>query len=553
MLCGRIEARIFANDFELWTEAGIETVLGERCFDWARSLPSAPAGTREDAAGNYRSLILVGMGGATLSAAAYACVYRDQLECNLTVLDSTSSDSLAHILTAPPRFDCCYVIASKSGQTLETLAIAQTLLAHVDRPDLFTVVTDSQSSALGSWATQHGISIRFSDPHVPGRFSSLAKLAMVPVGLLGIDVAAIQNARDEFSMALSSDDECAAALRKLAARLAVACLVDRSELHIDTPQPLLPVARWIEQLVAESLGKSGLGVLPVITYRQQETVEPEAIRLRLAVGHPVREYSCSEVISSAEQLAQLFLRWQSVVSMAAYLIGMDPYDQPEVERAKQMHRLSLDSDNTVVEQQEASNFRHDINLGAEKCDVAVDGLFEDLEASLQAGDYIALFAYVNPTPANESLLAGFAHWLETVFSPNEIRVIYSFGPQYLHSTGQFHKSLAQAGRTRQVVNPGKTVAHKSMAVARDKVSGRVGHFLYVEAEAEHDFAIAGTAGNFEWLIKKQAHLDATYLAGIAGYETVTPSLIRCSTDLEESLIQLQALAAARPKAVSKRN
>ena len=535
----RIESRIFANDFELWAEAGLETVLGEHCFDWAGPIDSIDTAILNNLPRDCNTLALVGMGGATLSTAAYECVCRDQLDRTLVVLDSTSSDSLTGVLGSPPKLDCHYIIASKSGQTLETLAIARTLLAHVKRPNLFTVLTDSRTSPLGSWATQHGISIRFSDPYVPGRFSGLAKLALVPTALLGIDVAEIQNARDKFAQSLVNEKRSVVALRKLAEQLAVGCLTTRSELHISASQRMMPVAKWVEQLVAESLGKSGLGILPVISYQDREGIESNEIKLHLEGDEPTSMDQFGYVINNAEQLAEFFLHWQSAVSMAAYLVGIDPYNQPEVERAKQMHRLSLDSETKETLERGTSPFQHHIDLKAENCLVSIDALFKGFEISLEVGDYIALFAYVNPTPANEAALASFAEWIELVLRPTEIRVILSFGPQYLHSTGQFHKSLAKSGRKESSMIPGQAESRK----ADVKVTSRVGHFLFIEAETDQDFAIAGHAKSFEWLIRQQAHLDATYLASIAHYRTVTPSLIQCGTDIEESLQQLQTGAA----------
>ena len=512
-----IASRIFSNEFALWSDVGITTVLGERCFDWARAEFPSSADRPDPALQSGNTLVLVGMGGAVLSTAAYYSVGGEQLDCSLQVLDSTSPDMLATYLAAPPKLDCRYVIASKSGETLETLSIAESLLALVGRPDLFYVVTDSQSSTLGTWAEHHGIRTLFSDPFVPGRFSALGKLALIPTAMLGIDINVLEDRRNEFAQAMIGESAEAETVRRLSAQLAVAALRSIGELHIDAPQHLAPVARWLEQLIAESLGKSGLGVLPVVTYRKCDERVDEKIQVRLRAGDAEYAVGDGDLINDAAALTEYFLRWQSAVSMAGYLMEIDPYSQPEVEQAKRFDVLSAQPGDGT-----ASLFRHVVDLGAESCSESIDGLLNALQDALAVNDYVAIFAYVNPTAENEAALVSLARLLERVFLHFQLRVVYCFGPQYLHSTGQFHKSLLKAGR----------------------LGGRRGHCLFVGADVEHNIAVAGRSFSFEWLITCQAHADAAYIASTANNRHFTPSLLNCGTDVESSLLRFQTFAAS---------
>ena len=512
-----IASRVFSNESALWSDVGITTVLGERCFDWAQAEFPSSADRPDPALQSGNTLVLVGMGGAVLSTAAYYSVGGEQLDCSLQVLDSTSPDMLATYLAAPPKLDCRYVIASKSGETLETLSIAESLLAHVGRPDLFYVVTDSQSSTLGTWAEHHGIRTLFSDPFVPGRFSALGKLALIPTAMLGIDINVLEDRRNEFAKAMVSESAEAEAVRRLSAQLAVAALRSIGELHIDAPQHLAPVARWLEQLTAESLGKSGLGVLPVVTYRKCDERVDEKIQVRLRAGDTEYAVGDGDLINDAAALTEYFLRWQSAVSMAGYLMEIDPYSQPEVEQAKRFDVLSAQPGDGT-----ASSFRHVVDLGAESCSESIDGLLNALQDTLAIDDYVAIYAYVNPTAENEAALASLARLLERVFLHFQLRVVYCFGPQYLHSTGQFHKSLLKA----------------------ERLGGRRGHCLFVGADVEHNIAVAGHSFSFEWLIKCQAHADAAYIASTANHRHFTPSLLNCGTDVASSLLRFQTFAAS---------
>ena len=512
-----IGSRIFSNEFALWSDVGITTVLGERCFDWAQAEFPSSTDLPDPALQSGNTLVLVGMGGAVLSTAAYYSVGGERLDCSLQVLDSTSPDLLAAYLAAPPKLDCRYVIASKSGETLETLSIAESLLAHVSRPDLFYVVTDSQSSTLGTWAEHHGIRTLYSDPFVPGRFSALAKLALIPTAMLGIDINVLEGRRSQFAKAMVGESAPAVAVRHLSAQLAVAALSPVGEVHIDAPQHLAPVARWLEQLIAESLGKSGLGVLPVVSCRECDERVDEKIQVRLRAGDAEHAVGDGDLINDVAALAELFLRWQSAVSMAGYLMEIDPYSQPEVEQAKRFDVLSAHPGDGT-----ASPFQHVVDLGAESCSESIDGLLNALQDSLEVNDYVAIFAYVNPTAENEAALVSLARLLERVFLHFQLRVVYCFGPQYLHSTGQFHKSLLKAGRS----------------------GGRRGHCLFVGADVEHNIAVVGRSFSFEWLIKCQAHADAAYIASTANNRQFTPSLLNCGTDVASSLLRFQILAAS---------
>ena len=540
----RVCSRIFENSFDLWSEVGVDTVLGERCFDWTRfSFPETNDALHLPP--NASTLVLVGMGGATLSATAYECVSRHSSGPSLHQLSSTAPESLAYILAAPPREDYHYVVASKSGETLETLVMAESLFGHENCAQKFTVITDPRQSTLREWAFSKGIRTLNSDPSVLGRFSGVCSLALIPTSMLGIDLATLKSTRNNFvSSVIVETGEVTKQVHRLAAELALASLTG-GELQIDVSRRLLPVARWIEQIVAESLGKAGLGVLPAVNCRDKELDRSGEIRVCVPATERQFGFEYREGGICSASLARIFLTWQTAVSMAAYLIGVDPYSQPELEQSKlkgldckNFGAVSLATDMRLP-------FQNVIEIDSEHCFQMAADFANDLKSSLRINDYIVLCAYVNPTTETEVELANFAQLLESLFSGYQVRVVFNFGPQYLHSTGQFHKAKVNARFTRDSVSEEKVnrfdwlrSQNQLTDVWYSEKSLNTGHFLFITADDTCDFDIPGHPYSFGWLIKRQAQLDAKALSRSNQYEQATPSLVKCSTDVVDSLRRL---------------
>ncbi len=514
LIARRVGPRLIENDFGLWAEVNVATVLGEHCFDWLRTPLPPPAVLGRQIPSDIRTLVLVGMGGAVLSAIAYQCVARRSLKVAFRALNSTSPDALTCILGEPPQVGCHYVIASKSGETRETLYIAQALFEHIHQPRSFTVITDAGASSLRSWAVPRGISIFTSDRHVPGRFSSLGRLSLIPAAISGIDVALLRAVREEFIRSVSGT--ATDPVHRLAAELASASM-DGGELVIDTSSDLLPVAGWLEQLVAESLGKNGLGVLPVIRKPTDRFDPAGAVRVRVTHSQGGPGFGWQQAVTDVRSLAVLFLTWQTAVSMAAYLLGIDPYSQPEVERAKRADLVPSNHGRDRMMGSADMPYRYVIEIHSAGWAERTATWIHHLSESLRQNDYIALLGYLNPSPEIEAELTNLAAVLETGLSERRVRTVHSFGPQYLHSVGQFYKTTARDGALR------------------------TGHFLFIDADAENDFNIPALEYSFGWLIRRQAHLDAQYHATLAQSSSSTLSLVRCGTDVAASLRQLASV------------
>lgn len=543
----RICSRIFANEVDLWSAVRVNPSLGKHSFNWTCSKFPDRAEINRNLPSNAKKLVLVGMGGATLSATAYASVDSEGLSRPLHALNSTSPESLAPYLGNPSHDDCHYVITSKSGETPETLAIADSLWSRVKNSKSFTVITDPGNSTLRDWATQHSITSYSSDPYVPGRFSALTNLALIPAAMLGIEIEELQSVRDGFVTAMAGENSMTKRVRQLAATLALVCTSDVGEMQIEAQWGQLPVARWIEQLVAESLSKYGLGVLPVVRGidSAQDCVGKIRVRFQSAEHSLATEFE--EPVASAAESASLFLLWQTAVTMAAYLMGVDPYDQPEVDRAKQVSLFPTDGNASQGEMDSIWPYRHAIDVCADDFEKSAAVYFDHLAKTLSKNDYFAILAFVNPTWENETELAKLALLLESLFQHHQVRVVYSFGPQYLHSTGQYHKAIANAHLASLSTPASESAAPQESLSGIEPVrrlrkrTYQSGHFLFVEAAERVNFDVTGQSYTFSQMIKRQARSDAQHMMMTQRLSETTPSLINCDADVAESLQRFSAI------------
>ncbi len=425
----------------------------------------------------HGTLVLIGTGGASLSAKSYSSVLGPEAGKRLQVVDSTSPQFLRSILegaASPSKF---YAVASKSGGTIETLDIARTLFECVRAPDRFCVVTDPEPNSLRIWAEDNAISVFSSDPYVPGRYSALSVLGLLPLNLLGHDLQEIQSGHDQFVQEVSNDrshvsqqvDETAAILAALASDSSSRIML-AAEVH------LLPVLQWIEQIVSESLGKSGLGILPVVEIVQSEGSPSNRLQVR-ATSENIEVCSIFDhQLNTLQQTAKLFMFWQTVISITGYLLDIDPFNQPNVEqsklnvltalRAKDMEAENIQGSDIAVEETEKS-----VN--------AVRSILRHVREHAQKHDYICLLAFTEPSSEMFDTLTRLKVRSGELTG---LTAVLNFGPQYLHSTGQLHKG-----------GPG------------------TGHYLIIGVEESVDFAVCDRTYTFGELFNTQLRADLEVL------------------------------------------
>ena len=465
----RIGARLRARDHTIWSPDPTE--IADR-LGWL-TLPAAMraelaaierivAGAR---AAGLRSALLLGMGGSSLAPEVFSRVLGSRPGyLRLRVLDSTHPDAVRAAAAEAPPERTLVIVATKSGGTVETISLFRYLytwlegrLGRAAAQERVIAITDP-GSGLEREARQLGAAhVVYGDPEVGGRYSALSAFGLVPAALMGVDVGRLLDAA---AAEAAQPIEESAGLR-LGALLGAAERAGRDKLTLRAPAALAPLGAWIEQLVAESTGKDGRGILPVDgepaidvdRYPADRVFAVHRLRTEPAdelgdAGHPVAE--C--VLDSLDELGALMYRWEIATAVAGAVIGINPFDQPNVEAAKVSARRMVDAyragDALPAPAPTAAAGGLTLYGGA-----AADGGPEaaDLPGALAAflqpaaaadGGYVAIHAYLPPAAAIDAALLRLRR---RILERCGIAVTCGYGPRFLHSTGQLHKGDGGAG------------------------------------------------------------------------------------------------------------
>ena len=518
LVADRVASRIAAQDSTLWGEDARSEA--EIRLSWvglhetSRPLLAEIDALRAELWGEgIDRVVLCGMGGSSLAPEVISRTFG----CDLVVLDSTAPTVLGRALAGDLE-RTVVVVSSKSGGTLETdsqrRAFVQAFAeAGIDPASRLVVVTDP-GSPLSDMARGAGYRKVFhADPHVGGRYSALTAFGLVPCGLAGVDVADLLDEADEVAERLAADEVDNPALR-LGAWLGGTDGRDKA-LLADTDSGIVGFPDWAEQLIAESTGKRGLGVLPVaLPGESAPEVDQAAADVLLGLLVPVDQAGGTgegpEVAVNGIPTARVsgplgaqFLVWETAVAVAGRLLGINPFDQPDVESAKAAARGLLDAQ----PEPEAPRFVDgsvEVRSGDDLLD-GVDSLTGAVDAvlsRLRDDGYVAVMAYLDPEEAGDLYAVR-----DTLAHRSRRPVTFGWGPRFLHSTGQYHKG-----------GPPKGV------------------FIQVTADqtGQQDVDIPDRPFTFGTLIAAQADGDAHVLA-----EHGRPILRLHLTELKAGLQQLQ--------------
>ncbi|MBD0293056.1 MAG: glucose-6-phosphate isomerase [Jiangellaceae bacterium] len=485
LVADRVASRLGAGDATLWGPAAEEEAairLGwVRLHETSRPLlAELDALTSDVRAARLDRVVLCGMGGSSLAPE----VITRTAGVELTVLDTTDPGPVRDAVEQ--RLDrTVVVVSSKSGTTVETDGQRRAFdaafrAAGIDPSSRFVVVTDP-GSALADLAASAGYRRVFlADPSVGGRYSALTAFGLVPSALAGVDVSSLLDEAAQAAPDLFTDDPENPAL-VLAAALGGGVAHGRDKVALaDAGSGIVGFADWAEQLVAESTGKDGTGVLPVVLSGPDE---PELqwgaadVLCGVLGSAPVSDPG----VTLNGPLGAQFLLWECATAVAGRVIGINPFDQPDVESAKKAARGLLDSRPTpelpafvdgAVEVRGS-----DVLLdGANTADDAVAALL----AQLPSNGYLAVMAYLD----REGPDAALADVRRPLAQRTGRPVTFGWGPRFLHSTGQYHKGGSPTGV-----------------------------FLQITGASSEDLPIPDLPFSFGELIAAQAAGDAQVLAG----------------------------------------
>ena len=427
-----------------------------------------------------RHIVLGGMGGSSLAPEVITRSYG----VPLTVLDSTDPEQVQSALD-DRLAQTAVVISSKSGSTLETDSQKRIYeqafrAAGIDPTERIVVVTDP-GSPLDVAARADGYRVFNADPNVGGRYSALTAFGLVPSGLAGVDIQDLLDEAGSILLELALDTETNQGLVLGAAIAGTVPLKDKLGIVSDGTQ-IVGFADWAEQLIAESTGKLGRGILPVVLDVDSPELSmelPDLQIVRLVENQDAtREVRDGEIEISGTLGAQMMV-WEYATAVAGRLLGINPFDQPDVESAKVASRALLDNRPEPTEPVFSAGgieVRTSGGLSVEGTTLAA--AIDALLAALPENGYLAVQAYLD-RPAHPEYAA-----LRDVLATRAHRpVTFGWGPRFLHSTGQFHKG-----------------------------GPAIGVFLQIIGSNEKDLAIPDRPFTFGQLIQAQAAGDASVLA-----------------------------------------
>ena len=417
-----IVQRIWAYDATLWTGVDEDRWLG--WLDVAtRMRPRLGELTSfaESAAEQFDAYVLLGMGGSSLAPEVLRRAFG---AASFHVLDTTHPEAIRRLERTLDLERILFLVSSKSGSTLETRSHADYFWERCEgRGAQFAAITDP-GSELERLAMERGFGVVFpGEPEIGGRYSALSMFGVVPAALMGVDVGRLLERAQEMVDACRLEEGNPGL--ELGLQLGEGWQAGRDKICLD--DHLSGFGLWAEQLLAESTGKQGKGLVPA----PGESAEgPDRQRGEVRLPDPY-------------DLGQEFLRWEFATAVAGHLLGINPFDQPDVQAAK-------DKTSEV--------------LAAGEPDVAPRGSLDELLGQAEEGDYVAIQAFVDPSRAEElGPLVERAHATGCV-------VTCGLGPRYLHSTGQLHKGGPGTGLFIQVVDE---VGEEVLIPGRDFGFGRL--------------------------------------------------------------------------------
>ena len=534
--------RLWVKDASLWKG---ETAAIRNRLGWLTS-PTIMRGHSDDIKGfadeirrlQFTHVVLLGMGGATLCGDVFNLTFGSKMGYpDLILLDSTDPAAVKHTLDRLNLTRTLFIVATKSGTTTETLSLYQFFRGQVEASSVpragvhFVAITDP-GRPLDKLATESGFRRTFLNPaSIGGRFSALSFFGLVPAALMGIDIKLLLDRShamvEACGNAVGARDNAAV---RLGAALAGLAKAGRDKVTLVLSRKLRGLGPWIEQLLAESLGKDGKGLVPV----DDEPLGPPAVygedRVFVGItlegdlshdaglnaledaGHPVIRIALRDSLEVGAE----FFRWELATAAAGAAMGVNPFDEPDVTRAKENTASLL---GTWKRNKKLPEWPADVeenglvlmtNSGKKSA-----GLSQALQAFLAqavAGDYIAIQAYLAPTADTWSRLQE----LRTLLRDRlKLATTVAFGPRYLHSTGQLHKG----GRPNGV-------------------------FIQITGEDKEDMAIPGAGYGFSTLKAAQALGDLQALSD-AGRRVVRVHMIGKQTQGVEQLIQVMQKAVKK--------
>src|SRR6185369_14733853 len=415
--------------------------------------------------GGFQHVMVCGMGGSSLCPEVLAQTFGRQPGFpELLVLDSTDPDVIAAFKERIDIERCLFIIASKSGRTTEPNVFYKYWYKEVSKlkespGENFIAITDPGSPLIETAADLNFLHTFLNQADIGGRYSALSYFGMVPAALMGLDVRRLlEGARQ----AAQSND----AAVELGITMGDNAAAGRDKLTLVIDRSLESLGLWIEQLIAESTGKEGTGILPVngeplgppdvygndrlfVSISLGRVSENTQLEALAAAGHPIVYRELNDLYD----LGAEFFTWEFATAVAGWRLGINPFDQPNVQEAKDATKElltaftrhgQLNPRNTVASDESIAIYGAD---DAEKAESVAEVLRDHL-ATIKPGSYIAFLNYIEETPETDRQFQALRTQLR---DSTHCATTVGYGPRFLHSTGQLHKGGPDTGVFFQII------------------------------------------------------------------------------------------------------
>ena len=472
----RFAERFFDRDHLLWADSPSEITnrlgwvhLPKRMLAAADEIDDFSESIRKK---GFTDVVVLGMGGSSLSSEVFRNIFTLRPGfLRLTLLDTTDPDFILRTRENIDLPGTLFVVSSKSGSTVETVSLMKYFYGELAREtgspgEHFICITDPGSGLIQT-AGEHGFSRVFiNDPNVGGRFSALSYFGLVPASLAGVDIRRILQSALSVLIELENSvgGKCRESLSfRLGTFLGVMAERGRDKVGFVFSEKLFPFGYWVEQLIAESTGKNGAGILPLLDEEVSDCPRPGDDRAYVLLS--LREDRTADTVAtrignsgipfvkiavdSPDQIAAELFRFEFAVALAGSIMGINPFDQPDVESAKAFARsfLRLYGETGELESEEP-DFSEDGLVFSSNMNIESPGQLRDIISSKKRG-YVSIQAYVDPAEENSKELLSLRARIESISS---VPVTLGFGPRFLHSTGQLHKGDSGEGFFIQIVS-----------------------------------------------------------------------------------------------------
>lgn len=497
--------RLWEGDASLWTDKDEADWQGWFAAAEGKQIDAAKiaALSKELKAEGYKHAVLLGMGGSSLGPEVLAKTLGCKGGATLHVLDSTDPAQVAAVRNAVDMKHTLFIVSSKSGSTLEPEILAAYFFEASGKSGKNFIAVTDPGSKLEAIAKKDGYrTVFYGDAKIGGRYSVLSVFGIVPLGVEGHDIKKFFD--DTQPMVRACVPSAPPAINPgvyLGIVMGEAVKAGRNKLTVFASPKIASIGAWLEQLLAESTGKEGKGIVPVasepaaapelygndrlfayLSVKGDESSDLDAKVDAIAkAGHPVVRIS----LAGPQLIGQEFFRWEVATAIAGAVIGIDPFDQPDVEASKLKTRALTDefdktgklSEETPLATEGKLAFFADASL---KPKGGLNAIVKAHLQRLQPGDYAAVLAYVERNPAHETVLE---QMRVSIRDATHNATVGGFGPRFLHSTGQAYKG-----------------------------GPNTGVFLQITADPKQDLAIPGRKITFGAVIAAQARGDLGVLA-----------------------------------------